>query len=90
MSGTDFFEELSVPNILSSVFAHDSSELSQSLGSLLLIFYWNSGIVTEVNSTDGQQMLNIVLLDQTGEVVFNCLVSAHSHGSTMNFAHGIW
>lgn len=84
-----FFEELPISNIFSSVFTHHSSELSQRLRGLLLIFNGNCCIMTEINSWDCQQMLNIELIDHSCKVVLYSLISAHSHGSSMKFTHRV-
>ena len=84
-----FLEELSVSDVLGGVFAHDSSELGQRIGSFLLVFNGNGGVMTEIHSAYGKQVLYIELLNQSGEVVLDSLVPAHSHCSTMQLTHRV-
>ena len=74
---------LPVLDVLSCVLPHDLAELGKRIWSVLLIVNGNSGVVTEVYSTDGQEMLDVVLLHQTAQVVLDCLVPAAAKGSAV-------
>lgn len=74
---------LSVLNILSCVLPHDFAELSKRIWGVLLVIYGNGGVVTEIYSADCQEMLDVILLDQTAQVVFDCFVPAASKGSAV-------
>lgn len=44
--------------------------------------------MTEIDPTDGQEMLNVVLLHQTAEIVLDGFVSAASKGSAVELRCG--
>jgi hypothetical protein len=88
-AGLGFLEELSVSDVLGGVFAHDPSELGQGIGSFLLVFNGNGGVMAEIHSAYGKQVLYIEMLNQGGEVVLDSLVPAHSHCPAMQLAHRV-
>lgn len=55
----------------------------------MLVVNRYGSVVTKVYSTDGQEMLNVVLLHQTAEIVLYGFVSAASKGSAVELRCGL-
>lgn len=79
---------LPVFDVFSCVLPHDFAELRQRVRCILLVVNGDGGVVAEVYSTDGQQMLDVVLLHQTAEVVLDGFVPAASKGSAVELGCG--
>lgn len=79
---------LSILDVFSSVLPHNFAELGQRIWGILLVVDRYSSVVTEVYPTDGQEMLNVVLLHQTAEVVFYGFIPAASKGSAVELRCG--
>ena len=82
-SYTFLLDELPISYIFSCVFPHDPSELTQRFWCFGLVLYRNSGVVTEINSTDGEQMLHVVVIDHGSKVIFDGFIPAIPHVSAV-------
>ena len=79
----------SILDILCGILPHHFPELGQRFGGVLLVVDGDGGVVTEIDSADGQQMLYVILFDQGGEIVLNCLVPATAQGPAIQLATGL-